>query len=131
MGNRAVIAFSDKGTTPAIYVHRNGGRASVEGFLQAARELGYRTPDGDPSYALARLTQAVTALFDGGVSVGVDIYSKLDKNNGDNGVYLVGGNWEITGRKFAPKEEEVDAEKTAAIAKLIVARIRGAEAIKG
>jgi len=43
MGNRAVITTAPYSTSNVgIYVHWNGGRASVEGFLKACRELGYR-----------------------------------------------------------------------------------------
>jgi len=40
MGNRAVITQSTADSAPAIYLHWNGGRASIDGFLQAARVAG-------------------------------------------------------------------------------------------
>jgi len=46
MGNRAVITFATYTNAPAIYLHWNGGRASVEGFLSAARQLGLRHARG-------------------------------------------------------------------------------------
>jgi hypothetical protein len=46
MGNRALLTFSTEPTAPAIYLHWNGGRASVLGFLKAARQLGI-TADND------------------------------------------------------------------------------------
>ena len=57
MGNRAVI--TNKAKNFGIYVHWNGGRDSIEGFLEAARRLKYRTPEEDASYAFARLTGAI------------------------------------------------------------------------
>ena len=33
MGNRAVLEFKDQSNQPNIYLHWNGGRASVEAFL--------------------------------------------------------------------------------------------------
>ena len=46
MGNRAVIAFEQNGkqdkNSVGIYLHWNGGRDSVEGFLQTAKDYGVR-----------------------------------------------------------------------------------------
>ena len=60
MGNRAVIGFvNDKmeydTDSVGIYLHWNGGRDSVEGFLQTAKDYGLRSG----SYGLARLTQII------------------------------------------------------------------------
>lgn len=126
MGNRAVITTApfDENNI-GIYVHWNGGRESIEGFLNACFDLGYRDPVGDPSYALARLTQAIGVFFGGSTSVGVNVCSKLDCDNGDNGTYLIGAGWKIVGREFAqPDWDTSDPEKSAAIAKDIVEKIR-------
>lgn len=135
MGNRAVITtapYSDDSV--GIYVHWNGGRASVEGFLAAAKALGYRQPGHDPSYALARLTQVISTFFEDGLCVGIGVNRQLDCNNGDNGVYVIDGDWEIVGREFVGEGseavEEVDAAKTASIANLIVNRINAANTVK-
>lgn len=132
MGNRAVITSHPFSTANAgIYVHWNGGAASINGFLQACKELGFRSPETD-SYGLARLTQAITTFFGSdGLSVGVDICKALDCQNGDNGTYLIGDNWSIVGREFADgTHDEVDADKTAKIAALIVKRIRALDGIE-
>lgn len=114
MGNRAVIAFGpNKPTTVGVYLHWNGGRASVEGFLAAARDLGIRGPIDD--YGVARFTQIVGNWFGGSLSVGVGTLKTLDCDNGDNGLYLLGDGWQIVGRKYYTGGEEVDAKKTAAI----------------
>jgi len=131
MGNRAVITTAPYGANKVgIYVHWNGGRASVEGFLRAAKELGYRTPGGDPSYAFARLAQAIGLYFGAAddCSVGVNRVGDLDTDNSDNGTYLIGKDWEIVGRKFFDGREEIDEAKTAAIAARIVAITRAAQA---
>ena len=100
MGNRAVIAFvDDKGkqdiNSVGIYLHWNGGRDSVEGFLQAAKDYGLRSG----SYGVARLTQIICNCFPGTISVGVDVVKKLDCDNYDNGVYWVDKNFNIVGRE--------------------------------
>jgi len=101
MGNRAVIAFvDDKGkqdkNSAGIYLHWNGGRDSVEGFLQAAKDYGLRSG----SYGVARLTQIIGNCFPGTLSVGVDMLNKLDCDNYDNGVYWVDKQFNIVGREY-------------------------------
>lgn len=47
MGNRATITTAPFNRENAcIYVHWNGGRASIAGLCNAAKELGYRAPSG-------------------------------------------------------------------------------------
>ena len=104
MGNRAVIAFvNDKGkqdkNSVGIYLHWNGGRDSVEGFLQAAKDYGLRSG----SYGLARLTQIICNSFPGTLSVGVDVVKKLDCDNWDNGVYWVDKEFNIVAREHIEK----------------------------
>jgi len=101
MGNRAVIAFvNDKGeqdkNSVGIYLHWNGGRDSVEGFLQTAKDYGIRSG----SYGFARLTQIITNNFPGTLSVGVDMLKNLDCDNFDNGVYWVDQNFDIVDREY-------------------------------
>ena len=49
MGNRAIISYredgQDKQLAPSIYLHWNGGRDSVEAFLEASQTLGIRGND--------------------------------------------------------------------------------------
>ena len=102
MGNRAVI--TTKAKEIGVYLHWNGGRDSVEGFLEYCKRAGFRGLDED-SYGFARLVQVVANFFGaGGLSVGVAPFKSLDCDNGDNGVYIVKG-WEIVGREFAPPVE--------------------------
>ena len=102
MGNRAVIATSDKSV--GVYLHWNGGRDSVEAFLLYCKLKGYRSPEID-NYGWARLCQVIGNFFGGETSVGVGRYESLDTNNWDNGVYII-SNWEIIDRLFAPMAEQ-------------------------
>lgn len=132
MGNRAVITtapFSESNV--GIYVHWNGGRASIEGFLKACRDLQYRDPSLDDSYAMARLTQVIGTFFGGSTSLGIGVVSKLDADNGDNGTYVIGEGWQIVERLHVNPlgEEEVDPAKADAIAATIVERITAAATV--
>jgi len=124
MGNRAVITTAPyKASDVGIYIHWNGGRASVEAFLEVAKTLEYRAPGEDRSYAIARLTQVIANYFVGGLSIGIDTCDRLDTDNGNNGTYLIGKDWEIVGRKFFDGEEEVDPAKTKEIVAEILAKM--------
>ena len=108
MGNRAVIGFEqdkkrDKKSV-GIYLHWNGGRDSVEGFLKVAKDYGVRGYDS--SYCIARLTQIICNYFGGTLSVGVDTLDKLDCDNYDNGLYWVDKDFNIVGREYFEDGEE-------------------------
>ena len=102
MGNRAVIAFvaddgtQDKDLCLGIYLHWNGGRDSVEGFLEYAKKQGLRSGD----YGVARLCQIIGNTFGGTLSMGVDVVCNLDYDNFDNGLYWVDKNFNIVGRYY-------------------------------
>ena len=102
MGNRAVITTKEKKL--GVYLHWNGGRDSVEGFLKYCKDKGHRPPEKD-CYGWARLCQVIGNFFGGTCSVGIDILDNLDRNNGDNGVYII-ENWEIVGREFFTGHEQ-------------------------
>lgn len=108
MGNRAVITtewgFDDNGI--GIYLHWNGGRASIEAFLKYCELRGFRSPDED-CYGWARLAQVIGNFFGGGLSVGIDKVQNLDCNNHDNGVYLI-RDWKIVGRRYFNGSEQMD-----------------------
>lgn len=112
MGNRAVITTSKSlntadSTDLGIYLHWNGGRASVEGFLTYCKIHGFRAPDSD-NYGWARLAQVIANFFGGdGLSVGLDKCCKLDCDNGDNGVYVIKG-WDIVDRRYFEGREQTD-----------------------
>ena len=111
MGNRAVIAFGDQNpNNVGIYLHWNGGRESIEGFMRAAKELGVRDPSYDKPYCVARIAQIIGNFFGGTCSIGVDILNNLDCDNGDNGVFVVGPDFEIvSGRQSGLEKERHDA----------------------
>lgn len=111
MGNRAVITTSksmDVQTSSelGVYLHWNGGRDSVEAFLEYCKRRGFRPPEED-CYGWARLCQVIGNYFGGDLSIGIDKCCNLDCDNGDNGVYII-KNWEIIGRQyFSGKEQNV------------------------
>ena len=104
MGNRAVITTRSKDI--GVYLHWNGGRDSVEAFLKYCKLKGYRPPELD-CYGWARLCQVIGNFFGGELSIGIDKYDKLDKDNGDNGVYVI-ENWNIVDRLFISWPEQHD-----------------------
>lgn len=109
MGNRAVITWSkdlDVATSKdlGIYLHWNGGRDSVEAFLEYCKLKGYRSPDTD-CYGFARLCQVIGNFFGGSTSVGIEKCCKLDCDNWDNGVYIC-KNWDIVGRQYFDGSEQ-------------------------
>lgn len=124
MGNRAVITFTNHATSPCIYLHWNGGRASVEGFLKAAKTLGI-TPDkfNHESEFLDAFAQLIAERFFNG-KVGMTIYREkygtAHTDNWDNGVYVIDNALEITGRIFMRGTEEINQEKTEEISNSIV-----------
>lgn len=107
MGNRAVITTEEnfKNDGIGVYLHWNGGRDSVEGFLEYCKRKGYRPLTSDPQYGFARLIQVIGNFFGGDCSLGVDKVSRLDCDNYDNGVYIVDG-WTIVDRKYHDGPEQ-------------------------
>lgn len=99
MGNRAIIqtkeSYENEGI--GIYLHWNGGRDSVEGFLKYCELKGYRAPDYD-HYGWARLCQVIGNFFGGGYSIGIDNFTKDAGEYQDNGTYIIEG-WKIVDRK--------------------------------
>lgn len=98
MGNRAVITTNENLEETGIYLHWNGGRDSVEGFLTYCKLKGYRPPEQD-CYGWAYLAGVITNFFGNGFSCGIDKAEYLDCNNYDNGTYII-KDWLIVGRKF-------------------------------
>lgn len=103
MGNRAVITTSTSEEVAnskdiGIYLHWNGGRDSVEGFLKFCKLAGYRSPEED-NYGWAQLCRVIANFFGDGLSVGIDTCDHLDCDNYDNGVYII-RDWKIVDRKY-------------------------------
>ena len=73
MGNRAVITTEERDL--GVYLQWNGGRDSVEAFLEYCRMRGFRPPEAD-SYGWARLCQVIANFFGAdGLSVGICRYT--------------------------------------------------------
>lgn len=102
MGNRAVITTEDRRI--GVYLHWNGGRDSVNAFLAYCKLKGYREPEYD-NYGWARLCQVIGNFFGGSTSVGIDEYRRLDRDNYDNGVYIIKG-WNVIGRLYNRSGEQ-------------------------
>ena len=108
MGNRAVITdtkelnscieLKDRDDKVGIYLHWNGGKDSIVAFLEYCKAREFR--GFCDSYGKARLVQVIANYFGGYLSLGVDILSKLDCDNYDNGVYIVDDCFNIVGRKY-------------------------------
>jgi hypothetical protein len=124
MGNRAVITTAPYAeTNVGIYLHWNGGRESVEAFLQAARVLGMRSPESDPYYAMARLVQIIGNYFGGSTSLGIGLCSELDGES-DNGTYVIGDDWEIVER-LHDYDMPVNQDTKAAIFAEVMDKMKG------
>lgn len=133
MGNRAVVTFAEKNDIEkyaydrespmhikgfvndnpckvGVYLHWSGGYDSIMPFCMACKELGFRSPTYD-NYGIACFVQLAKNFFGiYGLSVGVDSLSNLDCDNGDNGVFVVDGEWEIIGREYERDEQTRDNE---------------------
>lgn len=107
MGNRAVI--TDKQKQIGIYLHWDGGRDSVEGFLKYCKFKEYRNPNED-CYGWARMCQVIANYIGGDLSIGIDKFENLDADNWDNGTYVIDENWEICERMFFEGEEQSGKE---------------------
>ena len=126
MGNRAVITFNTADNAPAIYLHWNGGRASVQGFIDAARALGLRHAPTAAAHtqALDQLAELLARHYfrcNVGMTVYRLHYAGADRDNGDNGTYLLGHDLTIIERFYKPGPDEINPAKTAAIAERITA----------
>jgi hypothetical protein len=118
MGNRAVIAFGGSSPkTPGLYLHWNGGQASVEAFLEVGKKLGCEFTPGNAAAQRNKLAKIIKACFFKGSSVYVDELDKLDCDNGDNGVYEIDGSLRVVKRwgDGSESEPEINPAKTAEI----------------
>jgi len=111
MGNRAVITLSNKTERAhgvGIYLHWNGGIESILAFLHVCKKRDYRSPGSDPVYAMARLCGVLHEFFGpaGSTGLGMGPLSALDCDNYDNGVFVIGGDWEIVDRWGAGSRRE-------------------------
>ncbi len=127
MGNRAVITFSQHKTAPCIYLHWNGGRASVEAFIKSAKHLGLHVckSEYEEHKVMDLLAEMIATHFfetKVGMTVYREQYGRADTNNSDNGVYVLDSGLNIRKRLMNGSQEEVDYKKTEAIFENIVSR---------
>jgi hypothetical protein len=100
MGNRAVIQM--QGQETGIYLHWNGGLDTVQPLLDVAKEYGIRGDD----YGIARLAQIFGNTFDGTLGIGVSTIDRLDRDNYDNGTYVINSQFNIVERLFKRNPEQ-------------------------
>ena len=128
MGNRAVVSFSTSPAAPSIYLHWNGGRASVEGFLAGCLDAGYQAT-GDQKQDMDQIERRLRPFFARNgecMSIYRQPVGRADTDNGDNGWYILDqSTLAITGRLHKREAEEINAAKTADIREYI-ARINSA-----
>lgn len=107
MGNRAYIVGKD--SDKAIYLHWNGGRDSVEGFLYYAKLRGFpglNSGEGKDGGYYRLLTVLMNFFGNSGLHVYPCSGEEARTNDpGDNGTYVVDG-WDIVGRINAPRTEQ-------------------------
>lgn len=106
MGNRAVVVFGEGDNAPAVYLHWNGGRESVQAFIDYLNDKGVRADD----YAVARFAQVVGNYFGGTYSLGAGTASYYG-DQGDNGVYVVGAHPTKNNLAILSWSREEDAEE--------------------
>ena len=104
MGNNAIIKAKDN-DNKGVYLHWNGGRDSVEAFLEYCKLRGFR--DFNDDYGLARFVQVVGNFLGGdGLSIGViDGVESIKNTPTYNGIYIVDG-WDIVGRESRRYDEQ-------------------------
>lgn len=103
MGNRALITLeplTKKNKVVAVYVHWNGGIESVKAIADVCKARGFRDPDCDLPYAIARFIGVWHEFF--GITDGLSLGVMMTDWKGvkdswlDNGVYTIGKDWEVT-----------------------------------
>lgn len=100
MGNRAIVKPVD--SSIGVYLHWNGGRDSVEAFLEYCRIRGFRDFGGEyaDGFGIARFVQVVSNFFGGSLDIGIQDGVVMDMSCAkwiDNGIYEIDG-WNIIGR---------------------------------
>ena len=121
MGNRAVVAFVDcsgqdksrylnnsliKDKSPCVYLHWDGGRDSVEGFLTVVKKLYGGSSCLDAKERAVLFYSVVRRAGMGGVSTEICTFKEADADNGDNGAYWVDESFEIIDREYQRYPEQ-------------------------
>lgn len=104
MGNRCLIISKNLNT--GVYLHWNGGRDSVEPLLaycKLRRERNLDSLDG-----VTALTTIAKNAFGSVYLQNVKDSVKPADSPGDNGIYIVNDEWDITDRIDAPTREQAE-----------------------
>lgn len=114
MGDRAIIttrsAVENGGS--AVYLHWNGSLVHIRAYTEYCALQGFRTPDEDPLYGFARLTQVIANTFENGLSVGVGQYKEMEHMaDWDNGVYVLDG-WDVVSQNLRGEVCPVEWDST-------------------
>ena len=102
MGNRCVITTCDvtkenQDKKLGLYLHWCGPRKDVKNILSECKKRSIRSPEYDYSYFWARFCQ-IAADYCGkneSTGIGINLVSRLDVNNFDNGVYYIDNDFNI------------------------------------
>lgn len=100
MGNRAVIVSKEvfnAGEGPCVYLHWNGGLDSVKPLLDFTKEIN------KGKFSIKKLFEIAKVVFH---SAYYENYKTTDKNNWDNGTYVIDQNYEIVAREFMEGREQ-------------------------
>ena len=105
MSNSGIVAA--KGSNVGVYLHWNGGRDSVEGFLKYCEMKGYCNFNDRSGYGISRFMQVAGNFLGGTSSLGMEFNITKGKSltSTDNGIYLVDG-WKIVKRYDEPSREQ-------------------------
>ena len=101
MGNRAVITQS--GSNKAVYLHWNGGRDSIVPLLYYAKNFATFASISESPKALNTFALVCDCV---GLNPYITQMDRADTDNGDNGVYYIDENYNITGRAFNERNEQ-------------------------
>lgn len=107
MGNRAVIKFDflkNEEFQPQIYLHWNGGRASVQAFLNVAKNLKLQEKTAEKAFI-----EFCNIIRNFGVDYEIEFNAE---SYGDNGIYTIDNNFNIIQRQDLVGLEEKNEEKT-------------------
>ena len=102
MGNRCVVTTDDvtkenQHQKLGVYLHWCGSKEDVQNILNICKERDIRTPEYDYQYFWARFCQ-IAAEYCGKndtTGIGIDLVSRLDTNNYNNGVYYIDNDFNI------------------------------------
>lgn len=105
MGDLAVITTSksidpqNDSNSLGIYLLWCGREDSVKAFLTYCKIHGFRSPSDD-CWAWTLLADVICNYIGNALSCGIDVCSRLNCDNYENGVYIIDG-WDIVDHKYS------------------------------